>query len=196
MKRCLNKTVLNNKEMERNIFQKKIENLNIYNNLFDNSNHKFHRNMKVSASASINSIKKDLFKRNNGIKTFQINNLQLLEGCNSNLNIHSKREALNLFNRLIRKNSDSKIIFKENLYKSHDRYASNSIFKFPEENKMYNKYRININPSINNVNDILTTDNNIHYINSYSLNYNNSFNNDKKKSLTQPNENIKFLNQY
>ena len=64
MKRCLNKTVLNNKEMERNIFQKKIENLNIYNNLFDNSNHKFHRNMKVSASASINIIKKDLFKSN------------------------------------------------------------------------------------------------------------------------------------
>ena len=61
---------------------------------------------------------------------------------------------------------------------------------------MYSKYRININPSINNINDILATDNNIRYINSFSFNYNNSFNNDKKKSLTQQNENIKFLNQY
>ena len=35
---------------------------------------------------------------------------------------------------------------------------------------MSNKFRINVNSSINNVNDILSTDNNIRYINSYSLN--------------------------
>ena len=70
MKICLYKRALNNKDMERNIFQKKIANQNIYNNFFDNSNQRFHRNIKVSAST--NNIKKDLFKSNNSIKTFQI----------------------------------------------------------------------------------------------------------------------------
>ena len=188
MKRCLYKTALNSKDMERNIFQKKIENQKIYNNFFDNS---IHRNMTVSAS--INNIQKGLFKSNNGIKTFQINKLKILKDCNSNLNFYSKTEELNAFNRLIGKNSDLKIKFKENLYKSYDRNISNNIFKFPKKNKIYNKYRINVNSSINNVNDILSTDNNIRYINSYSLNYNNSFNNDKKMSLTHQNENIKFF---
>ena len=95
---------------------------------------------------------------------------------------------------MIGKYSDSKIKFTQNLYKSYDRNVSNSIFKFPVENKMSNKFRINVNSSINNVNDILSTDNNSRYINSYSLYYNNSFNNGKKMNLTQQNENIKFLN--
>ena len=194
MKICLYKRTLNNKDMERNIFQKNFEKQNIYNNFIDNSIHRFHRNMKVSAST--NNIKKDLFKSNNGIKIIQINKLKLLKSCNSNLNIYSKRNALNTFNRLTGQNSNSKIKFTENLYKSYDRNLSNSIFKFPEENKIYNKYRINVNSSKNNVNDILSTDNNNRYINSYSLCYNNSFNNDKKTNLTQQNENIKILNQY
>ena len=187
MKICLYKRTLNNKDMERNIFQKNFEKRNIYNNFIDNSIHRFHRNMKVSAST--NNIKKDLFKSNNGIKIIQINKLKLLKSCNSNLNIYSKRNALNTFNRLTGQNSNSKIKFTENLYKSYDRNISNSISKFPEENKINNKYRINVNSSKNNVNDILSTDNNNRYINSYSLHYNNSFNNDKKTNLTQQNEN-------
>ena len=71
MKICLYKRTLNNKDMERNIFQKNFEKQNIYNNFIDNSIHRFHRNMKVSAST--NNIKKDLFKSNNGIKIIQIN---------------------------------------------------------------------------------------------------------------------------
>ena len=191
MKICLHKRALNNENIERNLFQKKIENQNIYNNFIDNSIDRFHRNIKISAST--NSIKKDLFKSDNGIKKIQINKLKLLKSCNSNLNIYNKSNSLNAFNNLTKRNSDSKLKFRENLYKSYNRESSNSI----EENQLYNKYGNNTNLYINNIKEILlSTDNNNRYINSYSLNYNNSFNNIKETNLTQESENIKFLNQY
>jgi len=194
MKICLNRRAVNNKDMKGNIFQKKNEKLKINNNFIDNTFQRFHRNMKISVS--ISNIKKDLFKRNNDIKIFQINKSKLLKSCNSNLNMYSKKNAFNTFNKLTEQNSDSKIKLTENCYKIYDRDISNIIFKFPEENKMYNKNRINANLSINNINDILSTDNNSGYINSYSLNNNNPFNNGIKANLTQQNENIKFMNQY
>ena len=194
MKICLYKRAVNNKDMKGNIFHKKNEKPKINNNFIDNSIQRFHRNMKISVST--NNIKKDLFKRNNDIKIFQINKSKLLKSCNSNINIYSKKNTFNTFNKLAGQNSDSKIKLTENFYKSYDRDISNIIFKFPEENKIYNKYRINANLSINNINDILSTDNNSRYINSYSLNNNISFNNGKKANLTQQNENIKFMNQY
>ena len=194
MKICLNRRAVNNKDMKGNIFQKKNEKPKINNNFIDNTFQRFHRNMKISVSTS--NIKKDLFKRNNDIKIFQINKSKLLKSCNSNLNIYSKKNAFNTFNKLTEQKSDSKIKLTENCYKIYDRDISNIIFKFPEENKMYNKNRINANLSINNINDILSTDNNSGYINSYSLNNNNPFNNGIKANLTQQNENIKFMNQY
>jgi hypothetical protein len=148
----------------------------------------------LKLSVSTNDVKKELLKKNNGIKMFQINKKKLLKSCDSNPNIYSKKISLN---RLIGKNSDSKINFKENFYKNYNINVSNNIFKFPEKSKIYNKYKINIDSSINNVNDILFTDNsssNISNINSYSLLNSKIFNKSNKICLTQQNKDIKFMN--
>jgi len=115
---------------------------------------------------------------------------------------------------LIETNSNSVIKFEEqyNLNNNFDN-ASINILKIQKTKLLFNKYRININPQINNSNYILSTDNNNYYnsktIKSYFLNRKMSNNNklskkdnfrkilttnDSKMSLSQQNQSIKFLN--
>jgi len=117
---------------------------------------------------------------------------------------------------LIETNSNSVIKFEEqyNLNNNFDN-ASINILKIQKTKLLFNKYRININPQINNSNYILSTDNNNYYnsktIKSYFLNRKMSNNNklskkdnfrkilttnDSKMSLSQQNQSIKFLNIY
>jgi len=157
MKINLHKKSLSNKNMVGNINQKQIEKNSIYIN---NSINKFHRNMKVSSSA--NDIIKDLFNhnkilslsflkteskkniKNNDNNIFQINKIKILKNHNSNINICNSENSLNSL--MIKKKLDSRIKFKENnnLFNSCDKDIFNNIIKFPEKNKMYDKYGINL----------------------------------------------------
>ena len=117
---------------------------------------------------------------------------------------------------MIETNSNSVIKFEEqyNLNNNFDNAYIN-ILKIQKTKLLFNKYRININPQINNSNYILSTDNNNYYnsktIKSYFLNRKMSNNNklskkdnfrkilttnDSKMSLSQQNQSIKFLNIY
>ena len=145
-----------------NSSQKIIIKNNFNNNTIDNS--RFNKKMKISIST--NNIKNNLLINNN--KKFQIKKYKLLNGRNSTQNIWYK----NTFNE------------NNNIYNSYNGNEFNIILKFPKNNENFNKYKININPPINNVNDILSTDNKIPYINSYSLN-SNTYNNGNKMNLTK-----------
>ena len=158
----LKSKTLNNKDMIGNSSQKIIIKNNFNNNTIDNS--RFNKKMKISIST--NNIKNNLLINNN--KKFQIKKYKLLNGRNSTQNIWHK----NTFNE------------NNNIYNSYNGNEFNIILKFPKNNENFNKYKININPPINNVNDILSTDNKIPYINSYSLN-SNTYNNGNKMNLTK-----------
>jgi hypothetical protein len=193
LKVTLNKGI-SNKDIIGSNSQKQFGKQNLNNNFIDNSIFRFYNNMKVSASMS--DIEKTNFKRNNEIKTFQYNHLKNYNPSNI---IYSKG-PLNPYLRLTGKNSDSriKIIKNNNLDNNYDKYTyNNNTLENKKTNQLYNKYRINIDSSINNVNDILFTDNsssNISNINSYSLLNSKIFNKSNKICLTQQNKDIKFMN--
>ena len=169
----------------------------------------------MNLSASTSNLQNNLFKSINIIKPFQNNKFRLLKNNVGNNNIY-KDNTLNSFTRLTETNSNSRIKFKEqyNLNNNFDN-ASNNTLKIQKKNQIYNKYRINVNPQINNPNYILSTDNNNYYnnknIKSYFLNRKISNNiklskktnfkkiltrNDNKMSLSQKNQSIKFLKIY
>jgi len=162
-----NRTLNSNNKIENTNQKTIIKNIS-YNNTIDNST--FNKNKKISNS--ISSIKKNLFKNN-------INRYKLLNNNNSAQNNRYKNnsnENNNLYNK----------------YKGNPKFIK---FQIPKEYKNYKKSKINISPSINNLNDILSTDNRIPYINFYSLN-NNTFNKGNEISLTEQDRNIKFTNIY
>ena len=172
-----------------------IQDLIIKNNFFNNTfnDYRFIKNMKISNST--NNINKNSFQSN--IKKFQIKNNNLLNNSNSSQNICYRNNS---------KGSNN----LNNLYKSYDIKIPRIILNYPKENKNNNKYKININSSINNnkKNDILSKDNNISYINFYSLNNNTYDNlklfknintpkiNNKKMSLTEQNGNNLFMSMH
>ena len=164
----LENRTLNSNNKIGNINQKTIIKNNVYNNTINNST--VNKNMKISNS--ISSIKKNLFKNN--IKKFQINRHKLLNNNNSAKNIRYKNNS------------------NENNYKGNPKFIK---LQIPKEYKNYKKYKINISPSLNNLNDILSIDNRIPYINFYSLN-SNTFNKGNEINLTEQDRNIKFMNIY
>ena len=195
MKMVMDRGISNSRNIIGSISQKQFGKQNINYNFINNSYLRFNKNMNASASTS--DIEKIKFKRNNEIKAFQINNLK---NYNSNNNIYSKG-TLNSYVRFTGENSDSRLKLKEKkiISKIYNKYTSNKVLENLKKNQLYNKYRININPSINNANDILLTDNsssNTSNINSYSLLNNKIFHKDNRVCLTQRNKDIKFLNIY
>jgi hypothetical protein len=167
----LKNRTLNFKDMIGNASQGIIIKNNFCNNTMNNS--RFYKNVKISNST--NSIKKNLFISN--IKKLQIKRCNLLNNDNSDQNFWYKNSSKEY----------------NNSYNSYKGNPKNIKLQFLKENKNYNQYKININSSINNLNDLYFSDNNIPYRNIYSLNCN-SFNKDNKISLTEQNGNIKFMN--
>ena len=167
----LKNRTLNFKDMIGNASQGIIIKNNFCNNTMNNS--RFYKNVKISNST--NSIKKNLFISN--IKKLQIKRCNLLNNDNSDQNFWYKNSSKEY----------------NNSYNSYKGNPKNIKLQFLKENKNYNQYKININSSINNLNDLYFSDNNIPYRNIYSLNCN-SFNKDNKISLTEQDGNIKFMN--
>ena len=167
----LKNRTLNFKDMIGNASQGIIIKNNFCNNTMNNS--RFYKNVKISNST--NSIKKNLFISN--IKKLQIKRCNLLNNDNSDQNFWYKNSSKEY----------------NNSYNSYKGNPKNIKLQFLKENKNYNQYKININSSINNLNDLYFSDNNIPYRNIYSLNCN-SFNKDNKISLTEQNGNIKSMN--
>ena len=193
MKMLMNKGLQNNRNIIGNMIQKQLEKQNLNNNFIDNSILRFNKNMNVSAI--IKNKEKTKFKSNNEIKTFQINNLKYY---NRNNNIYSN-STLNSYFRLTEKNSDSRIKLKEknNVYNNYNKFTSNGSLENQKVNRLYNKYQININHIINNLNDLLLTDNrisNIRNTDSHSLLNSKIFHKYNKICLTQRNKDIKSLN--
>ena len=154
MKMPINKGLLNNRNIIGNMNQKQLGKQNLNNNFIDNSILRFNKNMNVSAI--IKNKEKTKFKSNNEIKTFQINNLKYY---NRNNNSYSN-STLNSYFRLTEKNSDSRIKLKEknNVYNNYNKFTSNGSLENQKVNQLYNKYQINNNHIINNLNDLLLTD--------------------------------------
>jgi len=172
----------NSKDKKENNSQKKFIKIKDNKNFINNCLLKNNRNMKVLTSK--NSIKKNLFKNN--IKDIHI---KKINNNNTYQKMIHRNNSYNFFNNFLRTNYDSKIKIEENnhLYNSLDKNISKIMFHFPKEKKIYNKFKININPIMNNANELLSSDNNLGYINFYSLN-SNFFNNNNRISLTQQNK--------
>ena len=172
----------NSKDKKENNSQKKFIKIKDNKNFINNCLLKNNRNMKVLTSK--NSVKKNLFKNN--IKDIHI---KKINNNNTYQKMIHRNNSYNFFNNFLRTNYDSKIKIEENnhLYNSLDKNISKIMFHFPKEKKIYNKFKININPIMNNANELLSSDNNLGYINFYSLN-SNFFNNNNRISLTQQNK--------
>jgi len=181
--KILNKTITNSRDKIGNISQRQNGRKNLNNNFIDNSIFRFNKNMNISDSA--NNIKKIKFKTNNDINS--------LKNYNRYNSIYSKGIPDSLF-RLTEQNSDSRIKLKEknSLYNNYVKFTLGN----QKKNQLCRKYKININPSINTLNNILLTDNSISSTNSYSLLNKKIVHKEKKMNLTQKNKNIKFLKIY
>jgi len=181
--KILNKTITNSRDKIGNISQRQNGRKNLNNNFIDNSIFRFNKNMNISDSA--NNIKKIKFKTNNDINS--------LKNYNCYNSIYSKDIPDSLF-RLTEQNSDSRIKLKEknSLYNNYVKFTLGN----QKKNQLCRKYKININPSINTLNNILLTDNSISSTNSYSLLNKKIVHKEKKMNLTQKNKNIKFLKIY
>ena len=184
MKMFMNKGMPNNRDILGSISQKQFRKQNLNNNFIDNSIFRFNKNMNISDSA--NNIKKIKFKTNNDINS--------LKNYNCYNSIYSKDIPDSLF-RLTEQNSDSRIKLKEknNVYNNYNKFTSNGSLENQKVNQLYNKYQINNNHIINNLNDLLLTDNsisNIRTTNSYSLLNSKIFHKDNKICFTQRNKDI------